>query len=49
MIAKIYIEKEAKTKRVGGRRGLTLERIVVTTGILEGYVQKRKEMVRTWQ
>jgi hypothetical protein len=28
MIVKIYIEKATKTKRVGGRRGLTLVRIV---------------------
>jgi hypothetical protein len=48
MIVKIYTEKGAKTKRVGGR-GLTLARIVVTIRILEEYVQKGKEIVKTEQ
>jgi hypothetical protein len=36
-----------KNKKSRGRRGLTLAKIVVTTRILEGHIQKGKEMVRT--
>jgi hypothetical protein len=36
-----------KNKKSRGRRGLTLAKIIVTTRIVEGHIQKGKEMART--
>jgi hypothetical protein len=49
MIVKNYRERGKNNKELG-RRGLTLTRIIlVTTRILEGRIQKEKQMVRTGQ